>query len=215
MVNWRKVKTTLEWTRLGKFVFDLFVAIFSQNLVKTLLAYVPQVSKNWATVIAWAVAAAVLFVLIWLQEKRKTAIQGSASQAVSNTLLNSSGFNATAFFATAYTSMMHQDIESRVRAAAQLNNPTDREAFYLKLMVDSTGRCNTIWYKSALQRWCLWPKGNGRGFLRRRRPIYGAVGRRDTRCMRSGAHSARVIRQFTFCCRITVGLFRQPVGARS
>ncbi len=134
MVNWRKVKTALEWARLGKFVFDLFVAIFSLNLVKTLLAYIPQVSKDWATVIAWAVAAGVLFFLIRWQEKHKTTVQESAKQNTSPALLNSSSFNATAHFATAYISTMHQQIETNVRAAAQLNSPNDHEAFYVKLI---------------------------------------------------------------------------------
>jgi hypothetical protein len=134
VVNWQKVKTTLEWARLGKFVFDVFVAIFSLSLVKTLLTYIPRISKNWATVIAWAVGAAVLFFLIRWQEKHKTTVQGQATQDVSTALLNSSTFNATTHFATAYTSIMHQQIEANVRAAAQLNSPNDRESFYVKLI---------------------------------------------------------------------------------
>jgi hypothetical protein len=134
LVNWQRVKTTLEWARLGKFVFDLFAAIFSLKLLSKLLTYIPQVPKDWATIIAWFTAAAVLFLLLWWQEKRKTAIQGPAAQGASSALLNSSTFNATEFFATAYTSMMHQDIQNNVRTAAQLNNPNDREAFYLKLI---------------------------------------------------------------------------------
>jgi hypothetical protein len=134
VVNWQRVKTTLEWARLGKFVFDLLAAIFSLRLTKKLLTYVPQVSNDWATIIAWAVAAGVLFFLLWWQEKRKTTMQGSATQDVSGALLNSSTFNATTHFATSYTSTMHQQIESNVRAAAQLNNPNDRESFYVRLI---------------------------------------------------------------------------------
>ena len=88
------MKTALEWARLGKFVFDLFVVIFSLNLVGKLFMYIPQVPKDWATIIAWA-AAGVLLALIWWQEKRKTAMQGSATQGASTALLNSSTFNAT------------------------------------------------------------------------------------------------------------------------
>ena len=33
--------------------------------------------------------------------------------------------------------------------------------------------------------------------------------------MRLGGPLARAMWSFTFCCRIMVGLFRQPVGARS
>lgn len=134
MVNWRKVKTALEWARLGKFVFDVFVAIFSLSLIKKLFTYIPQVPKDWATIIAWASAAGVLFLLLWWQEKRKTTAQEPETQDVSTALLNSSTFNATTHFATAYTSIMHQQIEANVRAAAQLNGPNDRESFYVKLI---------------------------------------------------------------------------------
>ena len=129
MVNWPKVKSTLEWARLGKFVFDLFAAVFSLNLVKKLLTYIPQIPKDWATIIAWFTAAAVLFLLLWWQGKHKTTVQGQATQDVSTALLNSSTFNATTHFATAYTSIMHQQIDANVRAAAQLNSPNDRESF--------------------------------------------------------------------------------------
>jgi hypothetical protein len=52
-------------------------------------------------------------------------------------LLNSSAFNATGYFATAYSSTLRQDIENNARTAAHLNSPNDHEAFYLKLI--STG----------------------------------------------------------------------------
>jgi hypothetical protein len=131
---WRKVKTTLEWARLGKFVFDLIVSIGSLKLFKKLLSYIPQLSQDWATIIAWAVAAAVLFFLLWWQEKRKATGQGSGLQNASSSLLNSSTLNASSLFATAYTSAMREEIESNVRAAAQLNSPNDHEGFYVKLI---------------------------------------------------------------------------------
>jgi hypothetical protein len=134
VVNWRKVKTALEWARLGKFVFDLFVAIISLKVAKKLLTYIPQISNDWATIMACAAAAAMLWLLLWWQGKHKTAIQGPGSQNTSNALLNSSSFNATTYFATAYVSTMHQQVENNVRAAAQLNSPNDREAFYVKLI---------------------------------------------------------------------------------
>jgi hypothetical protein len=37
-----KLKTTLEWMRLAKFVADIFVAIASWKAVKKLLTHVPQ-----------------------------------------------------------------------------------------------------------------------------------------------------------------------------
>jgi hypothetical protein len=134
VVSWRKVKTTLEWARLGKFVFDLVVAITSWKAVKKLLSYIPQISQDWATIIAWASAAVVLFLLIWWQEKRKATGQGQAPQNAPSTLLNSSAFNATTFFADAYKSTMFSEIENNVRTAAEVNSPNDHEAFYAKLI---------------------------------------------------------------------------------
>jgi hypothetical protein len=49
-------------------------------------------------------------------------------------------------------------------------------------LVVSMGRRNTIWYKTSVQRWCVWLKGNGWRFLRRSGPSYGAVGRQGSRC---------------------------------
>jgi hypothetical protein len=132
-VDWRKIKTALEWARLGKFVLDLFAAIFSLKLVHKLLSYIPQISQDWATIIAWGVAATVLLLLIWMHGKQKASGQGPATQTPSNTLLDSA-FDATAFFASAYTSTMHAEFEKNTRKAAEVNSPNDRESFYLKLI---------------------------------------------------------------------------------
>jgi hypothetical protein len=134
VVNWRKLKTTLEWVRLGKFVFDVVVAIFSLKLIKQLLTYVPQIPDAWALIIAWGSTAIVLFFLLWWQEKRKASVQGQAPQNASTNLLNSSKFDATAFFANAYTSTMNDEIENNVRTAAEVNSPGDHERFYVKLI---------------------------------------------------------------------------------
>jgi cyanate permease len=104
-----QVKTVLEWARLGKLVFDLFVAVFSLKLIKKLLTYIPQVSTDWATIIAWWAAAFVLFLLVWWHEKRNESGQGPALQNPSNSLLNSSTFNATTYFGNAFISAMHQE----------------------------------------------------------------------------------------------------------
>lgn len=135
MVNWRKVKTFLEWARLAKFVFDLAVAGFSLNLVKKLLSYVPHLSADWARIISYVVGAIVLYALLWWQERRKAPTQEPAEQkSASNTLLNSSTFDATAFFQQSYVSTMDAEIKNNTRTAAELNNPGDRETFYLKLI---------------------------------------------------------------------------------
>jgi hypothetical protein len=128
------VKSTLEWARLGKFVFDLLVAVFSWRLAKKLLTYAPRVSQDWASIIAWLTAAVVLFVLIRWEIKHKEQEQGPSVQDASGALLNSSTFNATAHFANAYISTMYEEILNNTRTAAQLNSPNDRESFYLKLI---------------------------------------------------------------------------------
>ena len=52
-------------------------------------------------------------------------------------------------------------------------------------------------------------------FLQRRRPRYGAVGRRENRCMRSAVPSAKTMARFISCYRGTAGLFQLFVAARS
>jgi hypothetical protein len=63
-----KVKATLEWMRLAKFAADLIVAIASWKAAKKLLTYIPQISEDWASVIALSAAALILFALIWWQQ---------------------------------------------------------------------------------------------------------------------------------------------------
>jgi hypothetical protein len=134
VVNWRKIKTFLEWARLTKFVFDLLASAVSLKIVQKLLSYIPQISHDWATIIAWASAALVLLVLLMWQSRHKAEVQGPAEQNTANALLNSSPLNATVHFANAYVSTMYQEIETNTRAAAHLNSPNDHEAFYLKLI---------------------------------------------------------------------------------
>jgi hypothetical protein len=51
-------------------------------------------------------------------------------------------------------------------------------------------------------------------FHRRRRQRYGAVGRRESRCMRLAVPSAKTMARFISCYRSMVGLFRLFAGAR-
>jgi hypothetical protein len=52
-------------------------------------------------------------------------------------------------------------------------------------------------------------------FLQCRRPRYGAVERRENRCMRSAVPSAKTMARFISCYRSTAGLFQLFVAARS
>lgn len=61
---------TLKWMELAKFVFDMIVAIGSWKLVRKALSYVPHISSDWASVLAWFAAAGVLYALISWQDKK-------------------------------------------------------------------------------------------------------------------------------------------------
>jgi hypothetical protein len=87
------------------------------------------------------------------------------------------------------------------------------EVPYCSNLEVSIGRCNTIWYESAFKD----------GVYGRREMVW-AFCDADERPVEQleggtvaalGARSARVIRRFAVCCRVTVGLFRQSVSGRS
>jgi hypothetical protein len=71
----------------------------------------------------------------------------------------------------------------------------------------SAGRCNTIWYKFAFKDG-VYDRRKRFGLSTIQKATCGGVGRRDSRCMRLGVRSARVIHPFAVWCRFAVGLFR-------
>jgi len=135
VLTWKKVKNAIEWVQLGVFLRDLVVAVASLKLVKKLLTYVPHLSEDWATVIAWLVAALVLFGLISWQRRPRTSGQNQTTQNATNVLMTSpTTFDATAFFQRAYISPLQPENENNIRAAAVQNQPNDREGFYVRLI---------------------------------------------------------------------------------
>jgi hypothetical protein len=97
----------------------------------------------------------------------------------------------------------------------------DKRAFVYRLTftclisrVNSTSRCNTVWYKSFSKGGVYEPRETGGAFCgakdRRVVPLEGgAVIAYDWARLRQATYV-----HFTACCRITVELFRQSVGAR-
>ena len=147
-----RIKTALEWARLIWFVGDVVGTIASWKLTKRLVLQLFHLSEDWASTIAWVIAAFVFFFLIWLQErKKKTAEQTQAMQSATNSLVTptpSANLDATEFFRTSYYSPRQPEMETNVRAAATQNKPNDKESFYAKLV--ATGLVayiyDRIWY---------------------------------------------------------------------
>lgn len=134
-----KLKTTLEWMRLAKFVADIAIAIASWKAVRKLLTYVPQISEDWASVLALFAAALILFALIWCQQRASQAGQKQGIQSATNALTTSkANFDATEFLKRAYNSQLREEVESNVRIAATQTQPNDREGFYVKLIAVGT-----------------------------------------------------------------------------
>jgi hypothetical protein len=130
-----KLKNALEWLRLAIFVGDLLIAMASWKAVKKLLTYVPHVSEDWASIIAWLAAALILFALVWWQQRSKSE-QKQGIQKATNALTTTSpgNFDTAEFFKNAYSSQFKEETENNIRAAAVQNQPSDREGFYVKLI---------------------------------------------------------------------------------
>jgi hypothetical protein len=131
----KKTITALKWMELAKFVFDLLVAIGSLKLAKKVLSYIPQISPDWATIIAWFVAAGVLFFLIWRQERQLRSYQqvmSNASTALTN--IPSPKMATKDFFRLAYYSPLQSEVEANLRKAAIEAQPNDVAGYYLKLL---------------------------------------------------------------------------------
>jgi hypothetical protein len=161
---WQKLKTSLEWVRLGKFVFDTIILIFSQSVIKSFFhTYIPQIPHDLATGVAWVLAA---IIFLWLLEKhsKSAALQQlqteqSTNQGPTSALIGNSGstpnFDATTFFKMAYVSSTDPEIQANVRRAADVNSPGDHESFYVRLIsIGLIGyRYDIIWayiYRSQL-----------------------------------------------------------------
>jgi len=132
--KWEKAKNALEWAKL---LFDIVAAIASSKAVRAFFtSYLPHVSSQWVSAIAWTTAALVLLLLIWWQQRqqRKLPTPGQTAQNVSTNLIGGSTFDATQYFAHVYISSRNAEIESNVRTAASVNLPNDRETFYVRLI---------------------------------------------------------------------------------
>jgi len=158
--------TTLKWMELAKFVWDLILFVFSLGLVKKALSYIPQISTDWAWLIALCVASAVLFLLIRSQEKKGLSQQpmqsastslATASNALSRGVPYDPGFfDSVDFFRTAYYSPLQDVAANSLRAEAERVRPKDKESFYLDVLAVGMMSLiyNDIWwplYRSQLR----------------------------------------------------------------
>lgn len=137
--RWRWLKNTiatLKWMELAKFIFDIVVAISSWKFMRKVLSYVPQISSDWASVLAWFTAAGVLLLLIKWQEKKTQSSQSlqNASTSLVIAPAPTGKFDAKDFFRLAYYSPLQADAEVNFKAAAIENQPNDTAGFYLKIL---------------------------------------------------------------------------------
>jgi len=140
-----KIGKVLDWLGRAKVVFDIVAAVASLKLVKKLLTYVPQISHDWATVIAWGVAALVLFFLVFRFQERMPAqphvqspqVAPAATVPTLSTVVPGfpgPNFDAKEFFRTAYYSPLTAEVEKNIRIVAEQNQKNDREGFMAKLV---------------------------------------------------------------------------------
>jgi hypothetical protein len=77
----------------------------------------------------------VLLLVAW--RRKPAALRPASSTQQSSSLIPSTNpvnFDATQFFRVSYQSMQTQEVERRIRIAAEQNEPNNREAFYMKLI---------------------------------------------------------------------------------
>ena len=134
MLTWDKAKKALEWAQLSKFLFDFAVTAASWKVTKKLLTYVPHLSDEWASIIAWFLAALVLFVLVLWQGRKIKSGQIQSAQSATNIIAPPPAFDAVTFFQRAYNSPLLPEAEKNIREVAAQYQPNDREGFYVKLI---------------------------------------------------------------------------------
>lgn len=132
----RKLGEMLDWAGRFQVVLNAVAAIAGWQLTKKALSYIPQISRDWASVIAWCAAAVLLFWLISWQESRAAIKPTSPVQALtapSAAALNPP-FDLNKWMQESYKSDLLPAVEERVRALTNLANPPNREDFYFRLI---------------------------------------------------------------------------------
>lgn len=139
-----------KWVERVKLVFDVVLAILGERLVRKLLSYIPQISKDWASIIALASAALILFELIKLQERRairQAPVQAETAQisssaptttfpALSSLIpgLPKPTFDAEAFFKASYFSPLTAEAQKNVQIMANEKQPEDPANFLARFI---------------------------------------------------------------------------------
>jgi hypothetical protein len=145
-----KLKEFFEWGEHVRLVFDVVAAIASLKVVKKSLSYIPQISHDWASIISWLMASAILFGLVTLHQKhsqrrmaRPSQINQSGQSSDTNLIPATStivsgvpgpSFDAKEFFRIAYYSSVTAETEKNFRVIAEQNEPNDPGRFLLKFI---------------------------------------------------------------------------------
>ncbi|HEV3218837.1 MAG TPA: hypothetical protein VGZ48_03655 [Candidatus Acidoferrales bacterium] len=78
---WAKIKNRLEWLELGKTVGDLLVGAGVWKGLKFALSYIGSLPHGWVPSIALTCAGLVVFLLIWWQQRSRSAVALQRTQA--------------------------------------------------------------------------------------------------------------------------------------
>jgi len=143
----RTTRTWLEWAEHAKLIFDVVVAILSWKLVKKLLAYVPHISSDWASIVGLLFAAGVLFLLVKLQQRGQQR-QESGVQSVATTALTTgaSAVDIRKALSESYNSVLQAEFETSFHTAISAYPQSEREPTLIKVI--ATGLISYMYYKT-------------------------------------------------------------------
>jgi hypothetical protein len=131
-MNWLRrqyddVKGNFKWALLG----PLWAAITWAG--NRLLHMIPNM-PTWAVWVILLVTSSVVFV--WVANKRGGGArdQNTAPSATNALIGAGANFDAALYFQKSYASSLQQGVENNARAAANQNQPNDKEGFYVRLI---------------------------------------------------------------------------------
>lgn len=119
------------------------------KLSQKLLSYIPNISRDWVTVLAWISAAVILGILmIWQERRARSKGLSQLNQSTQSALPKSSfpalsalvpgfpkpQFDAHTFFKTAYYSPLTAEMEKNILTIAVENEPNNPSAFLARFV---------------------------------------------------------------------------------
>jgi len=145
-----KTKRGLDWLQHGYLVFQLLSSGAVGTAVKAILVGYTHVPPVWITPLELLASALMMALLVFVGNRlrRREGQPATLPQHAGSLVTTPANFDATLFFRGAYYSPLQPEIETNVRAAAAQNEPTDREAFYTKLIAVGliAYTYDTIWF---------------------------------------------------------------------